>query len=74
MIFACNGSKTGCRFLGVRALRLSNNLGLRHPMGQEVVMAYSTFRIVGIATAAQSNHQRSEPFAIQGERMIKASA
>src|SRR3984885_15014395 len=74
VIFASNGSKTGCRFLCVRALCLGNDLGLRHPMGQEVVMAYAAFGIVRIATASQGDHQGCKTFAIQGERVFKTSA
>ena len=75
MVLPCNGSQPRGRFFRVRALRFGDDLVLRDPVGEKVVMADAPFGVVRAAlTTAQGNYQGSEAFAIKHQRMIETSA
>ena len=74
VILPGNGCQAGSGLFCVGALGLSNDLILRDPMGEKVVMADAPFGISRPPATAQGNHQGSEALAIKYERMVKTSA
>jgi hypothetical protein len=55
-------------------MRLSNDLIFRDPMGEKVVMADTTFRIMGASATTQGDHQRSQVLAVETKSMIQSGA
>ena len=73
MAWTCPGAEAGCGFLGVRALRLGNNLVLRNLVGQKVVMPDTPFGVSLAFPTAQGDHQRCEVFPIKQKSMVETS-
>ncbi|MDT7811656.1 MAG: hypothetical protein QOJ42_1572 [Acidobacteriaceae bacterium] len=74
VILPGNGGQAGGGFFCIGTLRLSNDLILRNPMGEKVVMADAPFGVSGTAATTQGNHQRGEVFAVESKGMIQTGA
>src|SRR5580700_9761176 len=71
MIHPRDGGEPGCRFLGVRALGLCNNLVLRNAMSEEVVVTDAALRVERTSAATQSNDQGRQMLAIERQSVIE---